>query len=84
MGIRLGQAAVCLRQEEGAEMREPKGWWRIAISNRVLQRLEGMRSKLQEHSGKHLLYGSIIEILTKKLPKRNGIIFPVSLFVVAP
>lgn len=83
MGIRPGWAAVCLRREEGVEMREPNGWWRIVVSNRALRRLEDIRSKLQEDSGKHLLYSSIIEILIKKIPKRKGIIFLVPLFVVA-
>jgi hypothetical protein len=47
-------------------MAEPKGWWRIAVSNRVLRRLDGIRDEVQEDTGEHLSYSSVISILIKK------------------
>jgi len=49
-------------------MGEPKGWWCIAVSNRVLRKLDRIRSDVQEKAGECLSYSSVIDILIKKIP----------------
>jgi hypothetical protein len=50
----------------GRKMGEPQGWWRIAVSSRVLRRLDGIRDEVKADTGEHLSYNSVINIFIKK------------------
>lgn len=52
---------------------EAKGWWRIAIANRVLRRLETVREELNEHEGKRLSYSATIDFLIQRYRSEKAV-----------
>ena len=57
---------------------KPKGWWRIAVSNETLKKLEKIRDELEEklkqegHSNIKLSYDKVIRKLIEVYSKRNS------------
>lgn len=49
-----------------------KGWWRIAVSNRVLNRLDKIRDGLTKEGNQHISYNSTIEILIQNYALKDN------------